>query len=37
VTPGGVHVRNVAIPVINSAYRVYCLGPADGDADNCAS
>jgi Icc-related predicted phosphoesterase len=37
VTPGGVHVRNVAIPVINSAYRVYCLGHTDGDPDNCAS
>ena len=37
LTPGGVHVRNVAIPVINSAYRVYCLGPADGSPDDCAS
>jgi len=27
-TPGGVHVRNVAQPVIRAAYRVYCL--ADG-------
>lgn len=26
VTPGGVHVRNVALPVINRAYRVYELG-----------
>jgi Icc-related predicted phosphoesterase len=26
VTPGGVPVRNVAQPVIRSAYRVYCLG-----------
>jgi Icc-related predicted phosphoesterase len=25
MTPGGVHVRNVAQPVIRSAYRVYCL------------
>jgi Icc-related predicted phosphoesterase len=25
VTPGGVSVRNVAQPVIRSAYRVYCL------------
>ena len=24
MTPGGVHVRNVAQPVIRSAYRVYC-------------
>jgi Icc-related predicted phosphoesterase len=29
VTPGGVRVRNVAQPVIRSAYRVYCLA---GDA-----
>lgn len=27
-TPGGVPVRNVAQPVIRSAYRVYCLGSA---------
>ena len=26
VTPGGVHVRNVALPVINHAYNVYELG-----------
>ena len=26
MTPGGVHVRNVAQAVIRSAYRVYCLG-----------
>jgi Icc-related predicted phosphoesterase len=26
VTAGGVHVRNVAQPVIRHAYRVYCLG-----------
>jgi Icc-related predicted phosphoesterase len=26
VTPGGVPVRNVAQPVIRSAYRVYCVG-----------
>jgi Icc-related predicted phosphoesterase len=25
MTPGGVHVRNVAQPVIQRAYRVYCL------------
>jgi Icc-related predicted phosphoesterase len=31
VTPGGVHVRNVALPVIRSAYRVYCV-PAPGEA-----
>ncbi|MCK2238589.1 MULTISPECIES: metallophosphoesterase [unclassified Crossiella] len=27
-TPGGVRVRNVAQPVIKSAYQVYCLEPA---------
>ncbi len=26
VTPGGVHVRNVAEPVLRQAYAVYCLG-----------
>ncbi|GAA1560026.1 metallophosphoesterase [Actinomadura kijaniata] len=26
VTPGGVRVRNVALPVIQQAYAVYCLG-----------
>ena len=25
ITPGGVHVRNVAQPVIQRAYRVYCF------------
>jgi hypothetical protein len=25
VTPGGVHVRNVAQPVIRRPYRVYCI------------
>ena len=34
MTPGGVPVRNVAVPVIRAAYRVYCLGR---DAvENCA-
>jgi Icc-related predicted phosphoesterase len=33
-TPGGVPVRNVAQPVIRSAYRVYCVG-RDG-AEACA-
>jgi hypothetical protein len=28
MTPGGVHVRNVAQAVIRSAYRVYCLSDA---------
>jgi Icc-related predicted phosphoesterase len=27
VTPGGVPVRNVALPVLKSAYAVYCLAP----------
>ncbi len=26
VTPGGIPVRNVALPVIREAFRVYCLG-----------
>jgi Icc-related predicted phosphoesterase len=26
VTPGGIHVRNVAQPVINRAYALYCFG-----------
>jgi Icc-related predicted phosphoesterase len=30
VTPGGVRVRNVAQPVIRSAYRVYCLSTEAG-------
>lgn len=30
MTPGGVHVRNVAQPVIKHAYHVYCLGGSDG-------
>jgi Icc-related predicted phosphoesterase len=29
VTPGGVPVRNVAQPVIRSAYRLFCFGEAD--------
>ena len=28
VTPGGIHVRNVAQPVIRASYRTYCLDPA---------
>jgi Icc-related predicted phosphoesterase len=32
ITPGGIHVRNVAQPVIQRAYRVYCLG---GDERGC--
>jgi Icc-related predicted phosphoesterase len=34
VTPAGVRVRNVAQPVIRSAYRVYCL--AAGSGIDCA-
>ena len=33
MTAGGVHVRNVAQPVIRSAYRVYCL--TGGDVATC--
>lgn len=33
VTPGGVHVRNVAQPVIRHAYHVYCLGAGPGPDD----
>jgi Icc-related predicted phosphoesterase len=31
VTPGGVRVRNVALPVLGRAYAVYCLGGEDPD------
>lgn len=31
VTPGGVRVRNVALPVLGRAYAVYCLGGDDPD------
>ncbi len=40
VTPGGVRVRNVAQPVIRSAYRVYCLSTGsdfDCSADGAAA
>jgi hypothetical protein len=33
VTPGGVSVRNVALPVLRRAYAVYCLG--SGGAPGC--
>jgi Icc-related predicted phosphoesterase len=36
LTPGGVHVRNVAIPVIKQAYRVFCLSPGDSSPGDCA-
>jgi hypothetical protein len=26
ITPSGIPVRNVALPVIKTAYAVYCLG-----------
>ncbi|MFL6055878.1 MAG: metallophosphoesterase [Actinoallomurus sp.] len=29
ITPGGIPVRNAALPVIERAYSVYCLGGAD--------
>jgi Icc-related predicted phosphoesterase len=32
ITPGGIHVRNVAQPVIKHAYHVYCLGGGHGPA-----
>lgn len=32
-TPGGVPVRNVAMPVIGAAYRVYCFGDSDACVD----
>jgi Icc-related predicted phosphoesterase len=37
LTPGGVHVRNVALPVIQRAYRVYCVPtPGEVPADTAA-
>lgn len=33
LTPGGVRVRNVAAPVLGSAYTVYCLGTPETDED----
>ncbi|MDQ3990901.1 MAG: metallophosphoesterase [Actinomycetota bacterium] len=35
ITPGGIHVRNVALPVINRTYALYCLGddPAGPECD----
>jgi Icc-related predicted phosphoesterase len=33
LTPGGVPVRNVAQPVIRTAYRLFCLGDGDLDLD----
>ncbi|RCG32074.1 metallophosphoesterase [Sphaerisporangium album] len=32
VTPGGVRVRNVALPVLRRAYAVYCLGGEDPES-----
>ncbi|MDQ1438383.1 MAG: hypothetical protein QOK43_2012 [Acidimicrobiaceae bacterium] len=38
VTPGGVHVRNVAQPVLRMAYTLLCLGaPADDSELGCAA
>jgi Icc-related predicted phosphoesterase len=38
-TEGGIPVRNVAMPVIGDAYRVYCLGGAGecGDTDTAVA
>jgi Icc-related predicted phosphoesterase len=37
LTPGGVRVRNVAMPVIRQSYRVFCLEPeATADAAHAA-
>lgn len=37
MTPGGVHVRNVALPVLRRAYARYCLGAADDSVEvECA-
>lgn len=33
VTPGGIPVRNVALPVIGRPYKVYCFGAEDGCED----
>ncbi|HEX5495781.1 MAG TPA: metallophosphoesterase [Mycobacteriales bacterium] len=33
LTPGGIRVRNVAAPVLGSAYTVYCLGEPETDED----
>jgi Icc-related predicted phosphoesterase len=33
MTPGGVHVRNVAQPVIQHAYQVYCLDGVEAASD----
>jgi Icc-related predicted phosphoesterase len=35
ITPGGIHVRNVALPVIKHAYNLYCL--RDGEVESPAS
>ncbi|MDH2427510.1 metallophosphoesterase [Sphaerisporangium sp. TRM90804] len=32
VTPGGIRVRNVALPVLGRAYAVYCLGGEDPES-----
>ncbi|GIH92329.1 metallophosphoesterase [Planobispora siamensis] len=35
MTPGGIRVRNVALPVLGRAYGVYCLGEDGEDPDHC--
>jgi Icc-related predicted phosphoesterase len=35
VTPGGVPVRNVALPVIRKPYKVYCLTPGSEPKESC--
>jgi Icc-related predicted phosphoesterase len=37
VTPGGVHVRNVAQPVLRRAYTLLCLGGSPDDDLRCAT
>ncbi|HEX2050428.1 MAG TPA: metallophosphoesterase [Actinomycetota bacterium] len=37
VTPGGIHVRNVAQPVIRHAYNVYCLDAGAARRDGVAA
>ncbi len=36
VTPGGIHVRNVAQPVIRHSYRLYCLDGNGETGPQCA-
>jgi Icc-related predicted phosphoesterase len=34
LTPGGIRVRNVALPVLGRAYAIYCLDGMDPDPDS---